>query len=87
MYLLERVICSVSLTAINSHSVFKSTSSCVYTFVHCFRRNQNSRDIMRSLANSVGTKNFADFDVTNQFNHVFCLGDLNYRVDGEINVR
>ena len=41
---------------------------------------------MKNLASSIGSKTFSDFDVTNQFNHVFCLGDLNYRVEGEIQV-
>ncbi|XP_067948366.1 phosphatidylinositol 3,4,5-trisphosphate 5-phosphatase 2-like [Watersipora subatra] len=69
---------------------FDGTSLC---FVCCHlaanrerlaRRNQNSRDILKVLANSIGSKAYSDFDITNQFNHFFVFGDLNYRVDGDI---
>ncbi|KAK3094659.1 hypothetical protein FSP39_004619 [Pinctada imbricata] len=46
------------------------------------RRNQNYRDIIKGL--SLGQKHLGLFDVTNQFNHIFWLGDLNYRIEDEI---
>jgi len=51
-----------------------------------FRRNQNSRDILSKLSGSLGNKTYSDFDISNQFNHVFWVGDLNYRVDEEVGV-
>uniref|UniRef100_K1QQH2 phosphatidylinositol-3,4,5-trisphosphate 5-phosphatase n=1 Tax=Magallana gigas TaxID=29159 RepID=K1QQH2_MAGGI len=67
---------------------FKGTSFC---FVNCHltsgderneRRNQNYRDIIKGL--SLGQKHLGLFDVLNQFNHLFWLGDLNYRVEDNI---
>ncbi|CAE1280019.1 SHIP2 [Acanthosepion pharaonis] len=46
------------------------------------RRNQNYRDIIKGL--SLGQKHLNVFDVTNQFHHVFWFGDLNYRVEENI---
>lgn len=43
------------------------------------RRNQNYISILRFL--NLGEKKLTPFDVTNQFTHLFWLGDLNYRVD------
>ncbi|KAJ8305244.1 hypothetical protein KUTeg_017201 [Tegillarca granosa] len=46
------------------------------------RRNQNYRDILKGL--SLGQKHLDLFGITNQFHHVFWLGDLNYRVEEKI---
>nr|ABR16678.1 unknown [Picea sitchensis] len=43
---------------------------------HCETRNSNYREIVRELR--VGVQNI---DLLNQFNHVFWMGDLNYRLD------
>ncbi|XP_061183284.1 phosphatidylinositol 3,4,5-trisphosphate 5-phosphatase 2-like isoform X5 [Saccostrea echinata] len=67
---------------------FKGTSFC---FINCHltsgderneRRNQNYRDIIKGL--SLGQKHLGLFDVLNQFNHLFWLGDLNYRIEDNI---
>lgn len=50
------------------------------------RRNQNYRDIIKGLTMSLGQKHLGNFDITNQFHHVFWLGDLNYRVQEDIQV-
>lgn len=49
-----------------------------------YRRNANYRDIIKGL--SLGQKHLDLFDVTNQFHHVFWFGDLNYRVEDNIEV-
>jgi hypothetical protein len=49
-----------------------------------YRRNQNYRDIIKGL--SLGQKHLGLFDVLNQFNHLFWLGDLNYRIEDNIAV-
>lgn len=43
------------------------------------RRNQNYISILRFL--NLGEKKLTPFDITNQFTHLFWLGDLNYRVE------
>lgn len=43
------------------------------------RRNQNVRDIISCL--NLGHKCFDQFDINNQFHHLFFLGDLNYRLE------
>lgn len=43
---------------------------------HCEMRNSNYREIVGELR--VGVQNM---DILNQFNHVFWMGDLNYRLD------
>lgn len=43
------------------------------------RRNQNYISILRFL--NLGDKKISPFDITNQFTHLFWLGDLNYRVE------
>lgn len=50
----------------------------------CTRRNQNYHDILKNLTVSLGQKHLNLFDVTSQFQHVFWLGDLNYRVEEDI---
>ncbi|KAH3804671.1 hypothetical protein DPMN_132959 [Dreissena polymorpha] len=52
-----------------------------------FRRNQNFRDIVKNLTLNLGQKHLSLFDITSQFQHVFWLGDLNYRIEEDIKVR
>lgn len=48
------------------------------------RRNANYRDILAKM--QLGDKKkLNDFDVTNQFHHVFLFGDLNYRIQMDCN--
>jgi len=49
-----------------------------------FRRNQNYLDILRLL--SLGDKQLSSFDISLRFTHLFWLGDLNYRLDMDIQV-
>lgn len=49
-----------------------------------FRRNQNFLDILRLLC--LGDKNSA-FDISLRFTHLFWCGDLNYRLDLDVQVR
>lgn len=53
--------------------------------VPCFRRNQNYLDILRLL--SLGDKQLSSFDISLRFTHLFWFGDLNYRLDMDIQVR
>uniref|UniRef100_A0A3B5PY47 phosphatidylinositol-3,4,5-trisphosphate 5-phosphatase n=1 Tax=Xiphophorus maculatus TaxID=8083 RepID=A0A3B5PY47_XIPMA len=46
------------------------------------RRNQNYLDILRLL--SLGDKQLSSFDISLRFTHLFWLGDLNYRLDMDI---
>lgn len=48
------------------------------------RRNQNYSDILHSL--SLGDKRLAGFDLTLRFTHLFWFGDLNYRLDMDVQV-
>lgn len=48
------------------------------------RRNQNYSDILRSLA--LGDKRLSAFDLTLRFTHLFWFGDLNYRLDMDVQV-
>nr|XP_039251513.1 phosphatidylinositol 3,4,5-trisphosphate 5-phosphatase 2-like [Styela clava] len=48
----------------------------------CTRRNQNYHDIMRSL--NLGHDRCSMFDLTNRFDHLFFLGDLNYRLEMDV---
>lgn len=48
------------------------------------RRNQNYSDILHSLA--LGDKRLGGFDLTLRFTHLFWFGDLNYRLDMDIQV-
>ena len=52
----------------------------MFPTLFCFRRNQNVKDIMKGL--SLEPKNLSHFDITTQFQHLFFLGDLNYRLEG-----
>ncbi|PFX25060.1 phosphatidylinositol 3,4,5-trisphosphate 5-phosphatase 2-like [Stylophora pistillata] len=65
---------SVSLCFINCHLAARSTPARV------LRRNQNFLDILKGL--NLGQKGV--FDITHQFHHVFWFGDLNYRIDMEV---
>lgn len=49
------------------------------------RRNQNYLDILRLL--SLGDKQLSSFDISLRFTHLFWFGDLNYRLDMDIQVR
>lgn len=49
-----------------------------------YRRNQNYLDILRQL--SLGDKQLSSFDISLRFTHLFWLGDLNYRLDMDIQV-
>ena len=44
------------------------------------RRNQNYHDILKGMG-ALKHKQLSQFDLTNQFTHLFFLGDLNYRID------
>ncbi|XP_071838497.1 phosphatidylinositol 3,4,5-trisphosphate 5-phosphatase 2-like isoform X2 [Apostichopus japonicus] len=46
------------------------------------RRNQNYHDILKGL--NLGSKGLSVFDLTNQFHHLYFLGDLNYRVEWNV---
>ncbi|XP_022093865.1 phosphatidylinositol 3,4,5-trisphosphate 5-phosphatase 2B-like isoform X2 [Acanthaster planci] len=48
----------------------------------CTRRNNNYHDIIRGL--SLSSKGMSLFDLTNQFHHIFFLGDLNYRIEWNV---
>ena len=48
------------------------------------RRNQNYSDILRSLV--LGDKRLGAFDLTLRFTHLFWFGDLNYRLDMDVQV-
>ncbi|XP_061900295.1 inositol polyphosphate phosphatase-like 1b isoform X2 [Entelurus aequoreus] len=67
---------------------FNGTS---FGFVNChltsgsekvLRRNQNFVDILRLL--SLGDKSLGAFDISLRFTHIFWCGDLNYRLDLEV---
>lgn len=55
------------------------------TLLYVPRRNQNYSDILRSLA--LGDKQLGAFDLTLRFTHLFWFGDLNYRLDMDMQVR
>ncbi|OXB69614.1 UNVERIFIED_CONTAM: hypothetical protein H355_005652 [Colinus virginianus] len=68
--------------------MFNGTS---FGFVNCHltsgnektaRRNQNYLDILRLL--SLGDKQLSSFDISLRFTHLFWFGDLNYRLDMDI---
>ncbi|XP_072361899.1 phosphatidylinositol 3,4,5-trisphosphate 5-phosphatase 2A-like [Scyliorhinus torazame] len=46
------------------------------------RRNQNYLDILRLL--SLGDKQLSSFDIALRFTHIFWFGDLNYRLDMDV---
>lgn len=52
-------------------------------FLDGYRRNQNFLDILNGL--NLGQKGV--FGIVHQFHHVFWFGDLNYRIDLEVQVR
>ncbi|KAI5105139.1 inositol polyphosphate phosphatase-like 1, partial [Silurus meridionalis] len=74
--------------AIGISFLFNGTSM---GFVNChltsgsekaLRRNQNFQDILRLL--SLGDRQLAAFDVSLRFTHLFWCGDLNYRLDLDV---
>ncbi|NXF32166.1 SHIP2 phosphatase, partial [Nyctibius bracteatus] len=74
--------------AVGVSFLFNGTS---FGFVNCHlasgsekthRRNQNYSDILRSLA--LGDKRLSTFDLTLRFTHLFWFGDLNYRLDMDV---
>uniref|UniRef100_UPI0037E85721 inositol polyphosphate phosphatase-like 1b n=1 Tax=Semicossyphus pulcher TaxID=241346 RepID=UPI0037E85721 len=74
--------------AVGVSFLFGGTS---FGFVNChltsgsekvLRRNQNFVDILRLL--SLGDKQLSAFDISLRFNHLFWCGDLNYRLDLEV---
>lgn len=74
--------------AVGVSFIFNGTS---FGFVNChltsgsekvLRRNQNYVDILRLL--SLGDKQLSAFDISLRFTHVFWCGDLNYRLDLEV---
>ena len=48
--------------------------------IYHHRRNQNYHDILKGMG-ALKHKQLSQFDLTNQFTHLFFLGDLNYRID------
>ncbi|NXP58938.1 SHP2A phosphatase, partial [Chloropsis cyanopogon] len=76
--------------AVGVSFLFNGTS---FGFVNCHlasgsekthRRNQNYSDILHSLA--LGDKRLGGFDLTLRFTHLFWFGDLNYRLDMDVQV-
>ncbi|NWX28222.1 SHP2A phosphatase, partial [Notiomystis cincta] len=76
--------------AVGVSFLFNGTS---FGFVNCHlasgsekthRRNQNYSDILHSLA--LGDKRLGGFDLTLRFTHLFWFGDLNYRLDMDMQV-
>ncbi|NXD11934.1 SHIP2 phosphatase, partial [Nothocercus nigrocapillus] len=74
--------------AVGVSFLFNGTS---FGFVNCHlasgsekthRRNQNYSDILRSLV--LGDKRLSAFDLTLRFTHLFWLGDLNYRLNMDV---
>uniref|UniRef100_A0A3P8V5X2 phosphatidylinositol-3,4,5-trisphosphate 5-phosphatase n=1 Tax=Cynoglossus semilaevis TaxID=244447 RepID=A0A3P8V5X2_CYNSE len=74
--------------AIGVSFLFNGTS---FGFVNChltsgsekvLRRNQNFVDILRLL--SLGDKHLGAFDISLRFTHLFWCGDLNYRLDLDV---
>ncbi|NWI06178.1 SHP2A phosphatase, partial [Tichodroma muraria] len=76
--------------AVGVSFLFNGTS---FGFINCHlasgsekthRRNQNYSDILHSLA--LGDKRLGGFDLTLRFTHLFWFGDLNYRLDMDVQV-
>ena len=44
------------------------------------RRNQNYHDILKGMS-TLKSKKLSQFDLTDQFQHMFFFGDLNYRIE------
>ncbi|XP_029463823.1 phosphatidylinositol 3,4,5-trisphosphate 5-phosphatase 2-like [Rhinatrema bivittatum] len=74
--------------AVGVSFLFNGTS---LAFVNCHlasgsektaRRNQSYKDILRSL--TLGDKTLSDFDISLRFNHIFWFGDLNYRLEMDV---
>ncbi|KAL4631572.1 phosphatidylinositol 3,4,5-trisphosphate 5-phosphatase 2B-like isoform X1 [Arapaima gigas] len=76
--------------AVGASFLFNGTS---LGFVNCHlttgtektvRRNQNFQDILRLL--SLGDRQLSTFDISLRFTHLFWCGDLNYRLDLDVQV-
>ncbi|XP_071425743.1 phosphatidylinositol 3,4,5-trisphosphate 5-phosphatase 2-like [Pithys albifrons albifrons] len=74
--------------AVGVSFLFNGTS---FGFINCHlasgsekthRRNQNYSDILHSLV--LGDKRLGGFDLTLRFTHLFWFGDLNYRLDMDV---
>ncbi|KAJ8255100.1 hypothetical protein GJAV_G00200920 [Gymnothorax javanicus] len=74
--------------AVGISFLFNGTS---FGFVNChltsgsekiLRRNQNFQDILRLL--SLGDRQLSSFDISLRFSHLFWCGDLNYRLDLDV---
>ncbi|MBN3297493.1 SHP2B phosphatase, partial [Amia calva] len=74
--------------AVGVSFLFNGTS---FGFVNChltsgsektLRRNQNFQDILRLL--SLGDRQLSSFDISLRFTHLFWFGDLNYRLDLDV---
>ncbi|XP_064185266.1 inositol polyphosphate phosphatase-like 1b [Anguilla rostrata] len=74
--------------AVGVSFLFNGTS---FGFVNChltsgsekiLRRNQNFQDILRLL--SLGDRQLSAFDISLRFTHLFWCGDLNYRLDLDV---
>ncbi|XP_041076387.1 phosphatidylinositol 3,4,5-trisphosphate 5-phosphatase 2B-like [Polyodon spathula] len=74
--------------AVGVSFLFNGTS---FGFVNChltsgsdktIRRNQNCQDILRLL--SLGDKQLSAFDISLRFTHLFWCGDLNYRLELDV---
>ncbi|XP_043928961.1 phosphatidylinositol 3,4,5-trisphosphate 5-phosphatase 2 [Protopterus annectens] len=74
--------------AVGVSFMFNGTS---FGFVNCHltsgsektaRRNQNYLDILRLL--SLGDRQLSSFDISLKFTHLFWFGDLNYRLDMDV---
>ncbi|KAM6061139.1 phosphatidylinositol 3,4,5-trisphosphate 5-phosphatase 2-like [Chlamydotis macqueenii] len=74
--------------AVGVSFLFNGTS---FGFINCHlasgsekthRRNQNYSDILRNLV--LGDKRLSAFDLTLRFTHLFWFGDLNYRLDMDV---
>ncbi|XP_016359133.1 phosphatidylinositol 3,4,5-trisphosphate 5-phosphatase 2A-like, partial [Sinocyclocheilus anshuiensis] len=87
-YLLVFVCFPGNKGAVGVSFMFNGTS---FGFVNCHltsgnekihRRNQNYLDILRQL--SLGDKQLNSFDISLRFTHLFWFGDLNYRLDMDI---
>uniref|UniRef100_A0A8C7BMY8 phosphatidylinositol-3,4,5-trisphosphate 5-phosphatase n=1 Tax=Neovison vison TaxID=452646 RepID=A0A8C7BMY8_NEOVI len=79
---------STNKGAVGVSFMFNGTS---FGFVNCHltsgnektaRRNQNYLDILRLL--SLGDRQLSAFDISLRFTHLFWFGDLNYRLDMDI---
>lgn len=74
-------ICTHTMLFIGIPHLYICVSPSVYVMS---RRNQNFVDILRLL--SLGDKHLGAFDISLRFTHLFWCGDLNYRLDLDVQV-